>query len=203
MYYPKNILILLFGMLLSLQLQAQNQMVSGNISTITDLPMAGVNIQLIAGESTLTTTTDEVGNYTFENVPTLTNIQLIPTKADTPINGVSSLDLVLMTRHILGLVPFNMPDKYIAMDVNKSGSITAFDLIQLRQLILGLVTEFDNNDAWRFIEKGQLANITFNQTNSPEYLGNISNTISFDNNEAAILNFIGIKIGDASGNATP
>jgi len=108
-----------------------------------------------------------------------------------------------MSRHILGLIPFDTPDKYLAMDVNKSGSITAFDLIEIRRLILGLATEFLNNDAWRFIEKGRLANLTFNQTNDPEYSGDVDGPFSLENGDNIILNFIAIKVGDANGNAKP
>ncbi len=202
MNYLKNIYPLILLMLAGIGLQGQTTL-SGNVSTFTDLPMAGVTLELISGASTLTTTTDEVGNYTFENVPSLTEIQLKITKADNHINGVSTLDIVIMINHILGLRPFETPNQYIAMDANKSGSITAFDLIEIRRLILGLATEFANNDAWRFVEQERLTNLTFDQTNSPEYSGNISDLYALDNNGNAILNIIGIKIGDANGNAAP
>ena len=52
-------------------------------------------------------------------------------------------DLVLISKHILGNeAQFDSPYKYIAADINKSGSITAFDMVQLRQLILNITTEY-------------------------------------------------------------
>ena len=199
----KKIYPIILLMLIGFGIQAQTNL-SGNISTITDLPMAGVDIEIIAGETTFRTTTDEAGNYTLENVPTLEGVQIRLTKEDNHVNGVSSLDIVLMSRHILGLAPFNNPNQYIAMDTNKSGSITAFDLIQIRRLILGLETVFPNNEAWRFIEKGRLANLIFNQAGNPEYAGNINDLFSLENGDNnTILNFIAIKVGDANGNAKP
>jgi len=202
MNYLKYIFALTLLTTVSIGLNAQTSL-SGNISTITDLPMAGVTLKLIAGASNLTTTTDEAGNYRFDDVPTLEDIQIVVTKEDNHVNGVSTIDLVIMSRHILGLTPFDTPDTYIAMDVNKSGAITAFDLVEIRRLILGLATGFNNNDAWRFVEKGRLANLFFNQANDPEYAGNINNLFSLENNGDRILNFIGIKIGDANRNAAP
>ena len=184
-------------------IHGQTTTLSGNISTITDIPMADVTIQLMIGESIFTTTTDEQGDYILESIPNLTDVQIQFTKEDDPVNGVSSLDLVLMSRHILGIAPFKTSDKYLAMDVNKSGTLTAFDFVQIRRLILGLATEFPNNDAWRFVEKGRLANITINQTDNPEYTGAINTPFSLENEDAIVLNFTGIKVGDASRNAIP
>lgn len=49
-----------------------------------------------------------------------------------PLNGVSTYDLSLITKHILGLAPFSSPYKLIAADVNNSRSVTTLDVIQLR-----------------------------------------------------------------------
>ena len=93
-------------------------------------------------------------------------------------------------------------DKYLAMDVNQSGAVTVFDLIILRNLILGLLTELPGNDSWRFIEENQLASITFNQQDSHEYSMDILPVDSTPNaNGTVVLNYVGIKIGDANGSA--
>jgi hypothetical protein len=77
-----------------------------------------------------------------------------PTKDDNPLNGVSTYDLVLISKHILGLEPLGTPYKMIAADANKSGSITTFDIVELRKLILGIYTDLPNNTSWRFIDRG-------------------------------------------------
>ena len=67
-------------------------------------------------------------------------------------NGVSTLDLVLIQRHIIGLSPLNTPYKVIAADINKSESVTGADVVELRRLILGITDEYTNNTSWRFID---------------------------------------------------
>lgn len=201
----KIIFLLLLSSILSNYSNAQTVMISGNVSTALDLPMAGVTIEINTGESTLTATTDEQGNYIFEAVPIDNAIRIVAEKEDDHLNGVSSLDIVLGARHILGLERFDSPSDYIAMDLNKSGSITGFDLVVMRQLILGLglITEFRNYDAWRFMEKRQFDGITILENNELNYTVEENEFISINSTEPIIFNIIGIKIGDASGNATP
>lgn len=201
----KIIFLLLLSSILSNYSNAQTVMISGNVSTALDLPMAGVTIEINTGESTLTTTTDVQGNYSFEAVPIDNAIRIVAEKEDDHLNGVSSLDIVLGARHILGLERFDSPSDYIAMDLNKSGSITSFDLVVMRQLILGLglITEFRNYDAWRFMEKRQFDGITILENNELNYTVEENEFISINSTEPIIFNIIGIKIGDASGNATP
>ncbi|MEZ4931408.1 MAG: hypothetical protein R2788_04655 [Saprospiraceae bacterium] len=45
------------------------------------------------------------------------------------------------------------PYKMIAADANKSNSITTFDLVQIRKLILFINTDLPNNTSWRFVDK--------------------------------------------------
>lgn len=45
----------------------------------------------------------------------------------------------------------NSPYKMIAADANNSRSITTFDIVTLRKLILGIDTVFTNTDSWRFV----------------------------------------------------
>ena len=47
------------------------------------------------------------------------------------LNGISTLDLVLIQRHILGQQLLDSPYKMIAADVNNDDKITAVDLVVL------------------------------------------------------------------------
>ena len=202
-HYFKILIILFFACIIGINSYAQTTTISGIVSTVTDLPMAGVTIELNSGGSTLTTMTDEEGNYSFEAVAINNPISINVKKEDDHLNGVSSLDFVLGARHILGLGRFELPTDYIAMDLNKSGSVTAFDLVEMRQMILGLITEFRNNDAWRFIEKDRLADIVITENEDFEYMDNSNEFLSINSVEPLIINIIGIKIGDVNGNAAP
>ena len=70
---------------------------------------------------TMQTTND--GYYEFSLVAE-NNYDLEPKRNDNPWNGVSTFDLVMMSRHILGLESLDSPYKMIAADVNNSGTIT-------------------------------------------------------------------------------
>ena len=82
--------------------------------------------------------------------------------------------------------------------MNKSGSITAFDMVQLRQLILNVTSEFTNNTSWRFVD----AKHEFTSANPAAE--NFDEFMSINNFEGAMLNvdFIAAKIGDVNGTAT-
>lgn len=69
---------------------------------------------------------------------------------DYYLNGVTTFDVVLVNRHILGTDPFTSPFEYIAADVNNSGTVTTFDAIKIRKLILGIDSEFSVN-SWRYV----------------------------------------------------
>lgn len=67
-----------------------------------------------------------------------------------PLNGVSTFDLLLISKHILAIQPLTAPWSIIAADANSSGSVTTGDVVQLRRLILGLIDDFPGGNSWRF-----------------------------------------------------
>ena len=139
--------------------------------------------------------TDDNGAYHFAGVPLLSDLTITPTKDDNPLNGVSTYDLVLITKHILGLDPLTTPYKMIAADANRSGSITTFDIVEFRKLILGIYTELPNNTSWRFVDKAY----TFPTPANP-FQSQFPENISIDNLFGNMLqnNFEAVKIGDVN-----
>ncbi len=170
-------------------------MVAGQILDPNGEKVESVNMTITGGdEKAMTTGTD--GKFMFM-MPTGEDYTLTPTKDINPLNGVSTFDLVLISKHILGITPFDSPYKYIAADVNKSGSITAFDMVQLRQLILNINTEFANNDSWRFVD----AAYEFTSNNpAAETFGEFYN-IENHSTDLENMDFVGVKVGDVNGNA--
>jgi hypothetical protein len=147
---------------------------------------------------TFTTNSDNSGAYHFNAIPTASNSTVTPTKDDNPLNGVTTYDLVLISKHILGIQPLGSPYKMIAADANKSGSITTFDIVELRKLILGIYTALPNNTSWRFVDKAY----NFPNPNNPF-------TAAFPENKDLLnlsanmtdQDFIGVKIGDVNQSA--
>jgi hypothetical protein len=143
--------------------------------------------------------TDDNGNYQLvNNVPLDATFTIAPEKDDNPLNGVTTYDLVLISKHILGLEPLNSPYKMIAADANKSGSITTFDIVELRKLILGIYTELPNNTSWRFVDKA----FVFPNPNNP-FQAAFPETVSVANAMTTQFgkDFAGVKIGDVNSSA--
>ncbi len=120
-----------------------------------------VMVENFDASSTLTWTTgpfysdnDGCVNIKPNGVPFGSTVVITPTKDSNPLNGVSTFDLVLISKHILGLEPLTSPYTLIAADANRSGSITTFDIVELRKLILGIYPELPNNTSWRFVDNG-------------------------------------------------
>ena len=174
---------------------------SGKILDFKEALIEGVYIRVVdntnnSGEVEMTT--DATGEYAFE-LPKLETYEIVPEKDVNPLNGVTTFDLVLIAKHILGIKPFTSPHQLIASDVNRSGSITAFDMVQIRRLILQLDTTFPNNTSWRFVPNDPKY---FNMDSS--FLLDLPASIEIVNHEEDLygLDFRGIKIGDVNTSAT-
>lgn len=116
-----------------------------------------------------------------------------PKRLDQARNGVSTLDLVRIQKHLLGKELFDSPYQYIAADANNSEQVSAIDLIEIRKLILGIYTEFPANESWRFMDKN------FHMAN-PQHPWPFDDFINlqYDGLSVSGLDFIGIKVGDVN-----
>ena len=90
------------------------------------------------------------------------------------------------------------PYKIIAADANKSGSVTTFDILEIRKLILGIYTALPNNNSWRFIDHAYV----FPNPNNP-FATPFPETISVANAMVNCMHedFMGVKIGDVNNSA--
>jgi hypothetical protein len=140
--------------------------------------------------------TDNTGSYRFATNPMNVDYQISAEKNDDPLNGISTLDLVLIQRHILGVNKFTNAENIIAADVNGDRKISAADLVELRKVILGTLPNFTNNNSWKFID----ATSTFANALAPWPLDEMIQISKLDH-EMLDQNFKGIKIGDVNKNA--
>ncbi|MBV6427189.1 MAG: hypothetical protein KIPDCIKN_01704 [Haliscomenobacter sp.] len=170
--------------------------IAGAITTETKVNVEGVEVNL-SGEATSMHMTGANGQYLFNGLEKGYDYSVTPHLDKDYLNGVSTFDLVLITKHILGVQPLNTPYKLIAADINNSKTVTTLDLIQLRKLILGIDAKYANNTSWRFVDGSfKFANPANPwQTQFPEVV-NI-NDLSGEVN----ANFIAVKVGDVNGNA--
>lgn len=141
-------------------------------------------------------TTDAYGAYAFYDNIMYASYELMPSKNDDPTNGLSVLDLVLLQEIVLGIKDLEDPYLILAADVTNDGKISALDIVELRKMLLGLQTNFSNNTSWRFVlEKYYRANLT-----SPDRNKAINYIPSLDEDMMS-ENWLGIKVGDLSGDA--
>ncbi len=137
--------------------------------------------------------TSASGAFNFNALPIDPNYILSAKKDVNPLNGVSTFDLVKMSKHILNVQPFVAPYDFIAADINHNGQVTTFDIVELRKLILGIYADFPANDAWRFVDK------SFQFTTDTPLAEPFPESVKVSNAN----DFVAIKIGDLTGDAIP
>jgi hypothetical protein len=145
-----------------------------------------------------TTLTNKEGFFIFNGIPPqIQNVPVTPYKNDHPLNGVSTFDLVLISKHILGIEALNSPYKIIAADANKSNSVTSIDIVELRRLILGIYDSLPNITSWRFVDKYYVFPNPLNPFEATFSEISIFSDIPNQHNN----DLIAVKVGDVNGNA--
>ncbi|RMH16850.1 MAG: hypothetical protein D6698_09090 [Gammaproteobacteria bacterium] len=142
------------------------------------------------------TTIDPCGFYSEVFNCSQNNYSIQPFKNTGWLNGVTTFDLVLISKHLLGVQLLDSPYKIIAADANNSESVTTFDLVALRKLILFIDAKISTNTSWRFIP----ASYVFPNPANP-WAENFPECINVDmtnQTEALDQDFIAIKVGDVN-----
>lgn len=170
--------------------------VGGQVVREDGLPLEDVEVSLSGATSALTLT-DVRGEYGFFGSGLMEGSEytITPSQNTFPAQNVSTHDMVLISRHILGVEPLGSPYKLIAADVNNSRQVTTLDLITLRRLLLGIDADLLNNSSWRFVARDYVfpnpqnpwleafpeqASITLTATGAPD------------------VDFVAVKVGDVS-----
>ncbi len=174
---------------------AENR-VAGTVSTKQNKNMSEVTL-LLDGLEPVYTKSDNQGQFNFTSVKANTTYALTAANQDKYDNGINTLDLVYIQRHILDIAKLNTPEQIIAADVNNDKKVSASDLVELRKLILGVNDKFSSNTSWKFID----GNYVFPDPKKPF---SFEEKIMVDFKTSAItnINVKGIKIGDVNESAT-
>ena len=175
-------------------------MVAGSIETEMGETVEDVMVHINApGNNEIMTNAD--GTFEFLDIPFGYDYSVIPEKDDYVVNGVNTLDMIKVQRHILGIQDLGSPYKMIAADVDGSGNISILDLVHIRKLILNVTEEFPNNTAsWKFIP----TDYNFSDPNDP-FADDYPEASNIDNfsSSAMYKDFIAVKMGDVDNTATP
>ncbi len=166
--------------------------ITGTVQTENGEMLNEVNVTLDGGD--MDVMTDDSGDYAFPDMSNGGNYIVNPFKDDAHVKAVSTVDIVLIQRHILNLENLTSPYKMIAADANNDQTVSASDLVDIRKLILEYTNVFPNNEAWRFVDMNYNFLDPANPNQEPftetyEIL-NLANDM--------VIDFIAMKVGDVN-----
>jgi hypothetical protein len=167
----------------------------GNIENEDGYPVSDIEVSITNTPMT-PDTTDHSGQYQIEGLNENIGYSVAPFNDEHHREGVSTLDLVMIQKHLLGKVKLNSPYKMIAADANKSGHLTALDLLEIRKLILGINNRFPNNTSWRFVDR----QYSFPDPYNP-FVPGFPESVWIDSVTGGVdtADFVAVKVGDVNG----
>lgn len=180
--------------------QTGEGMISGGVLTENGEEVEDVMI-MVSGDTPGMMYTEIDGSFMFEDLSLGQDYSVIAQYNEGVLNGVTTYDLILIGKHVLGTNILDSPYKLIAADVDRSGHISTLDIIKLRKLILNITTELPNNNtSWRFVDAAH----NFVDPTNPfmGYFPELHNINDLDGPEMH-ADFVAIKVGDVNGSAVP
>ncbi len=168
--------------------------VGGRITTFQGMPLPAVEV-VLSGSMQQQLSTQEDGSYAFVHLQEGGDYTLSPTWPFHDSDGLTTYDMVLITRHILQVVLFDSPYQLIAADVNGSGNVSSLDLVLIQRRILGLIDAFPGQNDWVFVP----ADYDFPNPDNP-FFPPFPRFLNFNNLSASVENadFIAVQLGNVS-----
>ena len=168
--------------------------IKGEVINESEIPVEFVQVDLMNTQRTFNTGAD--GKFAFSALPMGQEYEVMPYRNDNHDNGVSTLDIVQITKHILGKSKLENSYRVIAADINSDSKVTALDIVELRKLILGIYNEFPNNTSWRFVDAGY-------EFSNPDKPWGFAESVTIENMSTTEVevNFVGVKVGDVNGSS--
>lgn len=161
------------------------------------VPGAAVGVYSDVGVRLEGADTLDDGTFSFLASPGGTrSVRVTPPTGGPASQGISTLDITLVRRHILGISALDSPYKILAADVNGSGSVSTLDITLMRRVILGIADAFPAG-AWRFVP----ASYAFPDPTSP-WAPESERVIPVLDSDRLGTDFIGIRTGDVNGSWT-
>ncbi|MEM9544673.1 MAG: dockerin type I domain-containing protein [Bacteroidota bacterium] len=143
--------------------------------------------------------TDGLGEFVLDTIPEYLKYIFKPSFESEPLSGVNTLDLVLIQRHILELAPFDNPYDIMASDVTGNEKVSSADLLTLRKLILGIISDWPQGvDEWVFVD----SSFVFFDEEQPWYYPD-SIVIDKLGDSVEHVDFVAVKMGDVNGSYQP
>lgn len=135
------------------------------------------------------------GKFIFENLALGDWYKVSPLMDLNYIEGVTTLDIVKIQRHILGIEPFDSPWQYLSADATGDKKVTSADIAAIRKLVLGIDSKYKSNFSWKVID----ANYKFPVVDDPWYEHFAEDySVSGLAGDMMYMDFRGVKVGDVS-----
>ncbi|MCO6490487.1 MAG: PKD domain-containing protein [Phaeodactylibacter sp.] len=181
----------------------ENASVDGNITFwSTGAPVRDVRVSLDVAQTPADPDAQQVtgadGRYRFDDISLGSDVTLSCLKDINVLNGVTTAPLFYVQEYIVGGSSPNITSPYqlIAADANCDDAPTTGDLAIIQRVIVGLASDFSPCNSWAFVRAD--ANLTLSNPlpypslyNLPVLGGDIA------------VDFIGVKVGDILGAASP
>lgn len=163
------------------------------VETINGMGVPDIEVQFSGGVNQSRFTSDNGSQYMSLPPWVDEEIEVTLERNTDPGQGISITDMILLRRHLLGIVPLSNPWHLLAADVNNDQRTSLMDVIEMQRVILGVQNQFSNNKSWRFFDD----HTTFPNPNDP-WSGRVypESWVVDPHSNYIELQFIGIKIGD-------
>jgi len=139
--------------------------------------------------------TDNQGFFQLGSIPAQGTHYVTSSLDGNILEGITTLDIVLIQRHILGERAFDNPYSIIAGDVNRDQKVSVSDILDIRRAILHLPSTFAQHEVWRFID----ADYDFTFMDAP--LDDNPSEIALVYYNSPIANIVAMKMGDVNNSA--
>ena len=128
--------------------------IAGRVIDPKDLGVLDVSV--LIGDS-IYARTDSMGMWNMTVDLPIDSLEISFRKNQNYENGLSAVDLVLISNHILGNDTLDTELKIAAADTSGDGATTALDIVLLLRVLLGFTGEFlDGRGSWDFIPQSVL-----------------------------------------------
>jgi hypothetical protein len=172
--------------------------VEGQVYTVYEEKVEGVQIN-VSGDQQVSIATNVSGEYAFPALDYGSTLTVEPYKNDDVLNGVSTLDLLYIQRHVLGIDEIEDLHMLVAADINNNKGISIADVLELRKVLIGINDQFPENNSWRMIQ----SNYAFPELDNP-FAEALPETYTIEHLDRRMkIDWIGVKVGDVDGTARP
>jgi hypothetical protein len=176
----------------------------GNINSNGSDPQVLISSD-IQGSQTYTLPVDDMNNYAYQ-----CEFQLPPMSLDFDLHveedgddlaGVSVRDIIMITRHLLGITFFESTEQKIAADYTANGVLSARDISEMRKLLVGLDAENEYHNSWIYWHE----TTDFSNDTTGVLIPDLVTSVRLSDVVDSLVtgNFKGVKIGDVSGEINP